>query len=84
MRCAIWYHGGVLILVKLQALAWNFTKINIPPWVFFTFLKLYKWYRIAQRTTYNDRVIQKRTRFRSCRDKVIIGYLQIRYTAEDG
>ena len=42
VRCAIWYylhnlenvkntHGGVLISVKLQALACNFTKINIPP-----------------------------------------------------
>ena len=31
-------HGGVLILVKLQASACNFTKINTPPWVFFTFL----------------------------------------------
>ena len=56
MHCAIWYHlynlkniknthGGVLILVKLQA------KINTPSWVFFTFFKLYKWYQIAQRTT---------------------------------
>ena len=53
MRCAIWYHlyslknvknthGGVSILVKLQAEACNFTKINTPLWVFFTFLKLYK------------------------------------------
>ena len=44
MHCAILYHlynlknvknthGGVLILVKLQA-----TKINTPPWAFFTFL----------------------------------------------
>ena len=57
MRCAIWYHlynfknvknthGGVLIS------ACNFTKINTPPWLFFTFLKLYKWYQIAQRITY--------------------------------
>ena len=30
----------------------NFTKINTPPWVFFTFFKLYKWCQIAQRTTY--------------------------------
>ena len=45
-------HEGVLILVKLQALACNFTKTNTPPWVFFTFLKLYKWYEIAQCTTY--------------------------------
>ena len=30
-----------LLLVKLQA------KSNIPPWVFFTLLKLYKWYQIV-------------------------------------
>ena len=65
MRCSIWYHlynvknvknitGGVLILVKLQAEACNFTKINSPPWMFFTFFKLYKWYQIAQRTIYYD------------------------------
>ena len=30
----------------------GFTKINTPLWVFFTFLKLYKWYQIAQRITY--------------------------------
>ena len=30
-------HGGMLLLVKLQAEACNFTKSNIPPWVFFTF-----------------------------------------------
>ena len=63
MRCAISYHlynlknvknahGGVLILVKLQASACNFTKINTPPWVFSTFFKLYKWYQITQCTTY--------------------------------
>ena len=63
VRCAIWYrlynlknvknaHGGVLILVKLQTEAYNFTKINSPPWVLFTFFKLYKSYQIAQRTTY--------------------------------
>ena len=44
--------GGVLILVKLQAKAYNFIKINTPTWVFFTFFELYKWYLIAQRTTY--------------------------------
>ena len=33
MRCAIWYH-----LYNLK-----------NAWVFFTFLKLYKWYQIAQR-----------------------------------
>ena len=63
MSSAIWYHlynfkkvknthGGMLILVNLQAEPCNFTKINTPPWVFFTFFKLYKWYQIAQRTTF--------------------------------
>ena len=28
--------------------ACNFTKSNTPPWMFFTFLKLYRWYQIAQ------------------------------------
>ena len=32
-------HGGVLLLVKLQASAFKFTKSNTPPWVFFTSLK---------------------------------------------
>ena len=35
-------HGGVLLLVNLRASACNFTKRNAPPWVFFTFFKLYK------------------------------------------
>ena len=44
MHCAIWYH------------LYNFknmidTKSNTPSWVFFTFIKLYKWYKIAQRIT---------------------------------
>ena len=43
--------GGVLLLVKSQALVCNFTKSKTPLWMFFTFLKLYKWYQIAQRTT---------------------------------
>ena len=43
----------MLILVKLQTSAWNFTKINTPTWMFFTFFKVYKWYQIAQRIT-ND------------------------------
>ena len=49
MRCAICHHlhnlknvknthGGVLILVKLQASTCNFIKINTPPWVFSRFL----------------------------------------------
>ena len=56
--CAIWYHlfnlknvknthGGMLLLVKLQAEACNYTKSNTPPWKFFTFFKLYEWYQIA-------------------------------------
>ena len=36
-------HGGVLLLVN-KAKTCNFIKSNIPPWVFFMFLKLYKWY----------------------------------------
>ena len=27
--------------------ACDFTKSNNPPWVFFTFFKLYKWYQIV-------------------------------------
>ena len=53
VHCAIWYHlynsknvknthGGVLLLVKLQTIAYNFTKSNTPPWVIFTFFELYK------------------------------------------
>ena len=41
-------HGGVILLVKLQASACNFTKSITPPWVFFMFLKLDNWYKIAQ------------------------------------
>ena len=59
MLCTIWYHlynlknvknthGGVLLLVKLQAKSLSFTKSNTPPWVFFTFFELCKWYQIAQ------------------------------------
>ena len=39
-----------VLLVKLQAKAYNFTKSNTPPWVFFTFFKLYEWYQIVQST----------------------------------
>ena len=63
MRCAIWTHlynlknvknthRGVLILVKLQASACTFTKINTLPWVFFAFFKLYKCEQIAHRITF--------------------------------
>ena len=33
----------LLLIHFLQTEACNFTKINTAPWVFFTFLKLYKW-----------------------------------------
>ena len=50
MLCAIWnhlynlkndesVHAGVLLLVKLQTLACNFTKSRTPPWMLFTILK---------------------------------------------
>ena len=41
-------HGRVLLLVKLQVSACNFTKRNAPPWVFSTFFEQCKWYHIAQ------------------------------------
>ena len=41
-----------LFLVKLQAEACNFAKSNNPPWVSFTFFKLYKWCQIAQSIKY--------------------------------
>ena len=67
MCCAVWFHlcnlknvknthGAVLILVKLQASACNFTKINTLPWVFFTCFKLCKWYQITQRITYLEEI----------------------------
>ena len=46
-----------LLLYEIYVKACSFTKINTPPWVIFTFFKLYKWYQIAQGTTYI--VIQK-------------------------
>ena len=39
-------HGEVLLLGKLEC---TFTKSITPPWVFFTFFELYKWYQIAQK-----------------------------------
>ena len=62
-------YGVVLILVKLQAeaLACNFTKINAPPWVFFTFFKLCKLYQIAQRTTFMKRTKEINIRLKTQR-----------------
>ena len=36
----------------MEEVFFNFTKINTPPGMFFTFFKLYKWYQIAQRISY--------------------------------
>ena len=58
--CTIWYHlcnlknvknyhGGVLHLL-------NFTKSITSSWVFFTFLKLYKWYQIIQNITSSNNI----------------------------
>ena len=38
--------------VRMRGKAYSFTKSNTPPWVFFTFFKLYKWYQIAQHMTF--------------------------------
>ena len=57
MRCAIWYrlynfknlkntHGGVLLLLKLQA------KATLLHGCFSCFFKLCKWYQIVQSITY--------------------------------
>ena len=45
-------HGAVILLVKLTAEDCNFTKSITSPWVFFTFFKLHKWYKIAQSITF--------------------------------
>ena len=37
--------------------ACNFTKINTPPWMFFTVFKLCKWYQVAQRITIFEEVM---------------------------
>ena len=71
MHCVIWYHlynsknmknahGGVLLLVKLQAKVHDFTKSNTPPLVLFTFFKLYKRYQIAQSISYMKASIMSR------------------------
>ena len=64
MLCTIYYQkcnlksmknteGGVLLLVKLQAEAFNFTRSNTPSWLFLRFSKLYNWYQIAQSITFS-------------------------------
>ena len=43
-------HGGVILL---KSEVCNFTKSSPPPWVFFTFFKLYEWYQIVQSITFS-------------------------------
>ena len=44
--------GALRDLVPLLQFKNNLKNVkNTPPWVLFTFLKLHKWYQIAQRTT---------------------------------
>ena len=68
MRCPIWYHmynlknvknthGGVLLL---------FTKDSTPPWVFYTFFKLSKWYQIAQNIPYEFMIFEAVELFEGC------------------
>ena len=91
MRYAIWYHlynsknvkntMEALLLVKLQASAWNFTKSNTPPWVFSMFFTLYKWQQIGQRITeqqcnpivYNLHGFHTRWIFPCAKEKILFG-----------
>ena len=41
-----------LTYVKCLAIWYHLHNFKTPSWVFFTFLKLYKWYQIAQSITY--------------------------------
>ena len=54
-------HAGVLLLAKLQTEACNITKSNIPPWMFFTFFNLYKWYQIILSVSFNFKKSGNRT-----------------------
>ena len=58
-------HGGVLLLETLL-------KCNTPSWVFFAFLKWYKWYQIAQRITC---IFQRGNKYRHY-GKLLAIYLQ--------
>ena len=83
MRCAIWYHlyklknvknthGGVLLLVSGWLKACNFTESNTPPWVFFMFFKLCKWYQIAQRITNANYLFQGLKKVSKARDFISV------------
>ena len=57
MRCEIWYHCCNLRNVentygRVLKKSCNYTKSDTPPWVFFTFFKMYKWCQIGQSITY--------------------------------
>ena len=54
---------GVLLLVKLQGLASNFTKSNTPTLGFYTFFTLYKWYQIKLRIMYRNPWIDLHTKW---------------------
>ena len=51
MFCGIWYHFYNLKNMKNTHEGVFLTKNSTPPWVVFTFYKLYKWYQTAQRIT---------------------------------
>ena len=55
MCCAIWYHLYNLKNVKNihKGVQLQPAIALIPPWVFFPFFNLYKWYQIAQSITCN-------------------------------
>ena len=55
----------------------NFTKSNTPPWVFFTFFELQKWYQIAQRITYVQLV---RMIIRNCKINIVAVLASITFT----
>ena len=57
MRYAIWYH-----VYNFKNVKNIHTKSNTPPWMFFTFFKLYKWYQITQRIT-NDPLLTGKDRW---------------------
>ena len=46
-------YRSVTFTSKVVGLVCNFSKSNTPPWVFFTFFKLYKWYQTAQHIMYS-------------------------------
>ena len=50
MRCAIWYHWPNLKNCEKHSIDECILACT-PPWLFLTFLKLCKWYQIAQNIT---------------------------------